>query len=396
MKQLKISIVTVCLNSEKTLEKAMESVFSQNYQNLEYIVIDGGSRDGTLDIIHKYEDRLSFWCSSPDRGIYDAMNKGIDHSQGDIIAFLNSDDWYEGGAFNAVLGAFECTKADIVFGDYSYVTENGIIYKNNKYFELSKMKIGRVICHQSMFFRRELFDIYGRFDLKYSIASDYAWTLNAYNHGVCFSYVSENICYFTRGGISTNDKTRHLCMEEIKKIAINAIKKEEEAIYLPLIEEMCSCVSNNMMEATDLAERLVKLGQAECNMKEILSSPKALVLFGSGYYAEVCIRICEVLGLEIVGIVDNDQRKWGSKLHDIVIHNTTFLEDAKGRIILISSILYEKEIAQQLEQMGYIRNIQYYGMVDWEMQLLDKIYGQTNGYRNSGAGNVNYNGEDMF
>lgn len=373
--QLKISIVTVCLNSAGTLERTMESVLSQNYANVDYIVIDGGSNDGTLDIIHRYEDRLSFWSSEPDRGIFDAMNKGIDHAKGDVIAFMNSDDWYEDGAFETVAECFMSRKADIVYGDYGYVTSKGTIYKNNKNFKLPQLKTGRMICQQSIFFRKDLFDRLGKFNLKYKIAADYEWTLKAYNKGVAFEYVPSKLSNFSEGGISTNYKTRSACMEEFREIAINALKKEEEQEYLPIIEANCKVRGELMNEASDMAERLIQLG----NVKKIRELPpkqnKEIVLFGSGYYAEECIRICQALGLKLSGIVDNDQNKWGKRVHGILVQSPAFLETS-DKYIIISSILYENEIAAQLEEMGYIRNDNYITMIDWE-RLLEDEYRQT-------------------
>lgn len=90
---MKISIITVCYNRKDTIEQTIESVLNQSYADKEYIIIDGNSTDGTQDIIQKYKDRLAYWCSEPDNGLYDAMNKGLRHVTGDVIAFLNSDDW---------------------------------------------------------------------------------------------------------------------------------------------------------------------------------------------------------------------------------------------------------------------------------------------------------------
>ena len=95
MKEPKVSIITVCLNSEKTLEQAIQSVISQTYKNIEYIIVDGASTDGTLDIISKYENKITKWVSEKDQGLYYAMNKGIDMATGDIVGIINSDDWYE-------------------------------------------------------------------------------------------------------------------------------------------------------------------------------------------------------------------------------------------------------------------------------------------------------------
>ena len=119
---MKITVITVCYNSEKTIEKTIKSVINQDHVDKEYIIIDGASTDSTLDIIKKYENYITKWVSEPDHGIFDAMNKGISLATGDIIAFLNSDDWYMDGALSAVHHEFISKKCDCVCCD-NYVID---------------------------------------------------------------------------------------------------------------------------------------------------------------------------------------------------------------------------------------------------------------------------------
>lgn len=109
---MKVSVITVCYNSANTIEKTIKSVISQDYGDIEYIIIDGGSNDGTLDIIDKYKDKISILISEPDKGIYDAMNKGIRIASGEIVGMINSDDWYGpytvGAAARAMIRHPEC------------------------------------------------------------------------------------------------------------------------------------------------------------------------------------------------------------------------------------------------------------------------------------------------
>lgn len=111
---MKITVITVCLNSAETIEKTVKSVAAQECSELEYIVVDGGSTDGTLDILKKYKSAMDILVSEPDQGIFDAMNKGIGLSTGDVIAFLNSDDWYEKDALKIVEKAFDDKPCDCV------------------------------------------------------------------------------------------------------------------------------------------------------------------------------------------------------------------------------------------------------------------------------------------
>ena len=118
-----ISVITVSYNAVSTIEQTILSVINQTYSNIEYIIIDGGSTDGTIDIIRRYEDKIAYWVSEPDRGIYDAMNKGASKANGEYIAFLNSDDWYELDAVS-IIAQFADGKTDLISGIIK-------LYKNN-------------------------------------------------------------------------------------------------------------------------------------------------------------------------------------------------------------------------------------------------------------------------
>ena len=132
---MKITIITVCMNSVNTIEKTIRRVIEQEYSDLEYIVIDGGSTDGTLEVLRQYESYIDKWISEPDNGIYDAMNKGIELSTGEVIAFLNSDDWYEKDAIkiveNAFMeGEFDCTMGKAHDNQAEVIRNTGLINRD--------------------------------------------------------------------------------------------------------------------------------------------------------------------------------------------------------------------------------------------------------------------------
>lgn len=175
-----ISIVTVCLNNAKDLEKTILSVKNQNYGNKEYIIIDGGSVDDTIDVINKYKEDISYWVSEKDNGIYDAMNKGILKSSGEIINFLNSGDcYYDNNILSIISENFEKLKnPGIIYG----LSENFSVKENIKYISGSKISEdylwkGIQVCHQSMFFNRTLFKNLGLYDLNYKNMADYEFLL---------------------------------------------------------------------------------------------------------------------------------------------------------------------------------------------------------------------------
>lgn len=174
-----ISVITVSYNAVSTIEQTILSVINQTYSNIEYIIIDGGSTDGTIDIIRRYEDKIAYWVSEPDRGIYDAMNKGASKANGEYIAFLNSDDWYELDAVS-IIAQFADGKTDLISGIIK-------LYKNNIFLYAHGASMDNIynemIAHPSTFMRRDLFGELGGYDLTYSYVADYDLMLRLKKHG---------------------------------------------------------------------------------------------------------------------------------------------------------------------------------------------------------------------
>lgn len=202
-----ITVVTVVLNGVKYLEQAIKSVISQNYDNIEYIIIDGGSTDGTLEIIRKYEDRIDLWISEPDRGIYDAMNKGIEMASGEFIAFLNADDWYEQNIVNDVkdkVNSFSSAgKGFVVYFNYYWWDEElSTGFKSPRQSDLRYWK-GMSILHQCMFVHKSIYKKLGAYDLEYRFASDYDYFLRMIEVGVTFKKINRYGVNFRKGGTST-------------------------------------------------------------------------------------------------------------------------------------------------------------------------------------------------
>lgn len=193
-----ISIVTIVFNGEKHLEQTIQSVLDQNYPSLQYIIIDGGSTDHSLDIIKKYEKDLYFWVSEKDKGISDAFNKGIAHATGDIVGIINADDWYEPKSFERV--ARQMGDADISFGDVQFWKneQKEFIQKGN--FDLLSKEI--TIIHPTVFVKRKAYETYGGFDLKYRCAMDYDLLLKLKVNQCRFEYLPFTIANMRWGGLS--------------------------------------------------------------------------------------------------------------------------------------------------------------------------------------------------
>lgn len=195
-----ISVITVVLNGGNYLEQTIRSVLEQTYANVEYIIIDGGSNDNTLDVIHQYEHAIDYWISEPDDGLYDAMNKGISLSNGDIIGLINSDDWYESGVFEAI--ASETSYRTITFGKLVSHTTDGrrLLHDVQIPKRKEEMRISKV--HPTVFMSRDIYEEIGRFDTAYKISADFDLLVRALSVNPKFVKLSRVVAHFRGGGIS--------------------------------------------------------------------------------------------------------------------------------------------------------------------------------------------------
>lgn len=208
-----ISVITTVLNGDKYLEETIQSVVGQTYDNVEYIIIDGGSTQKTLDIIFKYDHLIDYWVSEEDSGIYDAMNKGIKLSQGSYVGIINSDDYYQVDAIERMLPVFRanlhsplliCGGMDIIDG------KGGLLYSIIRT-ELSLRKKYRFMPfnHPATFVSKEIYKHIGAFNLNYRISADYEFILRAIEAKQTILFLSEKISVMREGGVS--DNLRSLC-----------------------------------------------------------------------------------------------------------------------------------------------------------------------------------------
>ncbi|BAS67697.1 MAG: glycosyltransferase [Gammaproteobacteria bacterium] len=211
--QSKISIITVVFNDADGLLKTIKSVVNQTYSNIEYIIIDGGSTDGTVDIIKKYEDKITHWVSEPDAGIYDAMNKGIDLVSGQWINFINAgDNFFDTSIVGKVVPLLD-NDMWVVYGDT--VLDYGAYTSLRINLDLSNMYYGQVLGHQSSF-TNAIYQKKNPFSLEYKIAGDYDFFLKAYiENKNKFKRISLIISIFSMNGVSSNNEVSST-LERIK------------------------------------------------------------------------------------------------------------------------------------------------------------------------------------
>lgn len=203
---LKASIITVVFNGARTIEDCIISIHTQKYQNIEHIIIDGGSRDGTTEIVEKHKDKISNFISGPDDGIYDAMNKGIKLSTGDIIATLNSDDFYADSVVVRQMVEFiEDNRLDAAYGDLIYINKDNTskitrLWKPGNYIR-GAFCYGWVPPHPTFFCRKRIFEKYGCFNNKFRVAADFELMLRFIEkHRIKVGYFPKGIVKMRTGG----------------------------------------------------------------------------------------------------------------------------------------------------------------------------------------------------
>lgn len=210
----KVSIITVCFNSAKTIRDTIESVLSQDYPDIEYIIVDGGSSDETLLIAKEYADRIAVIISESDRGIYDAMNKGVALATGDIVGMLNSDDVYiNEHAVSELMKTMQDANADSVFADLVIVDPLNLgkvlRYYDSSYFTPSKFRFGWMPAHPTFFVKKALYDKVGRYSLDYKISADYEMLIRLlWVEKASYAYLQKPMVRMRHGGASTAGLSR--------------------------------------------------------------------------------------------------------------------------------------------------------------------------------------------
>lgn len=225
---MKISIITVVYNNEKTIKDAMQSVLGQTYKNIEYVIIDGKSNDNTVKLINGYKEKLGYFISEKDNGLYDAMNKGIQATTGDVIGILNSDDLYQDSDVIAgVMQQFNNDpELDILYGDLVYVKSddtNKVVrnWKSKSYYN-NFFENANVPPHPSLFVRSKVYKEVGLFDLQYKLAADYELMLRMFKkHNFKSKYLNRLLIKMRLGG-ATNQSVTNI-VDQNKEI-INAWK----------------------------------------------------------------------------------------------------------------------------------------------------------------------------
>lgn len=250
---MKISVITVNYNNIGGLKKTVNSVLSQTYKDVEYIVIDGGSDDGASGFLTDHDKAIAYWVSEPDNGIYSAMNKGLEAVTGDYVLFLNSGDWLVDSKTMENLAKMNF-KSDFVYGDVFLETPQGL--KLNKYPEhLSTLFLGTsALCHQALFIKKQVFEEHGKYREDLKIAADWEQYTRLFALGkVTFQYLNTPVAVYDLSGVSSGMEHKKLFRSERSKVLREIYPPE----IVALIEEAKEMKSELEMKIRDLNLQLL-------------------------------------------------------------------------------------------------------------------------------------------
>ena len=233
----KVSIITVVYNNQEHIQGAIQSVLNQDYSNIEYIVIDGNSNDGTISAIEEYSDQIDCFISSPDKGIYDALNKGIELSTGEIIGILHSDDLFvDERVVSDIVAAMEKQEAEFTFSDVIIVdpdTKKVIRYYMAHYFSPWMLRIGWVPPHPTAFIKKSIFKEFGNYSLEYRIAGDFDYFVRIfYGRKIHWTYLDRITVIMSSKGISNSGFANKILMAK----EINKSLKANKVWALPVFQ----------------------------------------------------------------------------------------------------------------------------------------------------------------
>jgi glycosyltransferase involved in cell wall biosynthesis len=218
---MRVSIITICYNRKATIAHAIESVLTQDYNNIEYIVIDGNSKDGTQAVIEKYQAQIAHYISEPDKGMYDAINKGLALATGDIVGLMHSDDeFYDKQVISKIVKLFEDSiETEGVYGDGIYISndtqEKLIRNRIGGEFSIGKLEKGWLPLHPTVYIKRSVIEKYGSYNLDYKIASDTEFLLRyMYKYRIRMTYVNAYFVKMRMGGLSTSRSRAYQVLKE--------------------------------------------------------------------------------------------------------------------------------------------------------------------------------------
>lgn len=343
---MKFTVITVTYNCVETIERALCSVLKQEYDNIEYIVIDGASTDGTVDVIKDYADRIDYFVSEKDEGIYDAFNKGVSLSGGDIISFLNGDDYYiDNDVFNKLNDIFSNIECDVITGR---INIGGIPSRFLTEREFEGLYEYMVFMHPATFVKKEVFEKIGVFDKSIRFAADYDWMLRVYRSGAKIVFDSNIYTWFDPNGLSSSME----CQIETIEIALKYSFYDKKSFVLPrLIERLDDLINKYCLE---------KICEDEGRLKKfitmVLQGKERVVLWGMGSWGKLLYEAFIKSEVVVDSIIDESMYNRGDYCNTpVVLYDREEVKD----IVVISTMLFESDVKKRLNHDGFREGLDY-------------------------------------
>lgn len=374
-----ISIITICYNNVKDIERTMLSVLNQTYCNIEYIIVDGGSTDGTVDIIKKFKNKLSKWISEKDKGIYDAYNKGLYQSTGDLVAYINAGDWYAtNDVIEFVAQKYQETQADVLYGDVINVKNGKEYYDSKSNVNLNNMYFFMALHTPAVFMKNTYLKKYG-FDIRYKIAADYDAMLKILVDGGKFFYTgSKPLAYFIVDGISAN--RGNLTLRNYYCISRNNAKRCRKKYYDKLIKMnqildeiyrnnliklIKYCVNGSLMSSKNIfKDNLNNIRKYQFIILGFNELTKMLILFANKY------------NISIIAIIDDNIELQSKYCNNIPIYPSRILfeRDIFDYKILFSTEVESEKVKESLNNIGLMQGENYFTLDMWGAWLIKNRY----------------------
>lgn len=360
----KFSVVTVCLNSEQYIETAIKSVIGQTYPSIEYIIIDGGSTDTTIDIIHKYRNNIDIFISEPDGGVFEAFNKGLELATGDFVYFLNSDDYLYNNEVIEHVAQMVKNDAEVqfVYGNVELLNEkNGFFDVVGKEVSLKDIKKGKMPYHSSTFSKRDLLVKYGGFDLSYRFGSDTDLIVKIFkNHTAGCRYINEVISTFRLGGISSQLKNRNAAIQEINHI----LKKN----FSTTLDTQESLLNTNLLYYRKWIETL--LYDDHPISKRLEGKVRNVAIFGTREVAMLVKQDLMKSSINTIAFLDNNQLRQGKLIQGVPVMAPSWLTSHANEtdaVILAFEGDYEVEVREQIAKLTGHEKV----VISWKELIAD-------------------------
>lgn len=350
------------MNSAKTIEQTVQSVLYQSYSDIEYIIIDGKSTDGTLDLIKKYQDKIAFWISEPDSGIYNAMNKALQHATGEIIGILNSDDWYEPNTIEMVATAFGNEKCGIVYGDVNVIDQTGdreVVCPKS----IRCVHFGMPVCHNAMFVSKSVYEKIGLYNEKYRIAADYDFLLQCAMNGIQMKYINKTLTNYRNSGVSSTDYES--AIRETREIALHYSLNEDMSEEIGRYFDICTRGGKNKAILKEMLYKEIEADdKLQKDIQKYFEEKENIMIFSAGKVGRLLKRVFDHYNIKVYGYLDNNEKKIGERQLECEIFSPEILKK-KSFFIIIANLFHEEDIEEQLKENGYVKNINYTTVSDF-------------------------------